>query len=94
MTFYKTGIFGGHWIESDLGFAVKVAKRDLILYREAKRQMSVTADVAANVVVLFRQGLGRWDDDSSVSVVEEEKNRILDNLTKALESQSFAVQVQ
>jgi len=88
--FKKRRWFSGGRIDSDEGFSVRLG-RDAVAYWEGSRRMLITADVGAGKVYVFTETIGRWDDDSSHTVNDEERQRIADNLRRAFESQGFSV---
>jgi hypothetical protein len=77
-------------IESDEGFSVAFG-RDTIVYCEAGRRMAVTADVGAGQANIFTVSIGRWDDDPQNAVSDEAKQRIANNIKRALEFRGLVV---
>jgi hypothetical protein len=78
------------WIESNEGFSVAFG-RDNIVYRELGRKMAITADVGVGQASVFVISIGRWDDDPLNPVSDQAKQRIANNVKRALESQGLVV---
>ncbi len=78
------------WIDSDEGFSVAFG-RDTLIYRECGRKMSITVDVGAGQANVFTESIGRWDDDPNNRVSDAIRQRIADNIKRALESQGELV---
>jgi len=78
------------WIESDEGFSVALG-RDIVVYRENGRRMAITADIGAGRANIFIISIGRWDDDPTNSVSDQEKNQIANNVKCALEFRGLVV---
>ena len=79
-------------IESDEGFSVSFG-RDTVVYREFGRRMAITADVGAGQANVFANSIGRWDDDPLNAESDQAKQRIANNVKRALESQGLAVKL-
>ena len=79
-------------IDSDEGFSVAFG-RDMVVYRESGRRMAITADVGAQEANIFTISIGRWDDDQVNIISEAEKQRIADNIERALEWQGLTVKL-
>jgi hypothetical protein len=77
-------------IESSEGFSVGFG-RDTVIYRESGRRMAITADIAAGQANLFTSGVGGWDDAPSSAVSDDERQKILNNVKRALEFRGLTV---
>jgi hypothetical protein len=75
-------------IDSDEGFYIALG-RDLLVYGEGNRRMSVTIDFGADQVNVFQISIGRWDDNPQVAIGNAERLRIADNIKRAIESQGL-----
>lgn len=73
----------GTQVVSDEGFSI-VWARDLLIYREGGRSMSITVDYGANDINVFTDTVTRWDDDPERSIDSEARDRIIDNIFRAL----------
>ena len=82
--FTKRKFFHRGRIESDEGFAVAFG-RDIVAYYESGRRMAITADFGGRQGNVFVDTVGRWDDDPLNASDEKEKQRISDNVKRALE---------
>jgi hypothetical protein len=65
--------------------------RDIVIYREGRRKMAITADIGAGQANLFMSSIARWEDDPLETIGDETKLRIANNVKRALESQGLAV---
>jgi hypothetical protein len=53
--------------------------------------MAITVDVGAKQANIFTKSIGRWDDDPMNPAVPQERERIADNVRRALEWQGLTV---
>jgi hypothetical protein len=75
-------------IYSDEGFSVSTAARDAIVYREGNRKMTISV-LEGNGV--YEETIGRWDDNPTQRIANEERTRIAANIRCAFESQGLSV---
>lgn len=79
-------------IVSDEGFTVATG-RDSLLYSEGKREMHVTTEAEPSGFAVALDTIGRWDDDLSRSVSDDDKKRIANNIRRALEWRGYTVSI-
>jgi hypothetical protein len=77
-------------IYSDEGFFV-VPGKDCLVYNEAGRKMTMTVEMGKNGFAIYEETVGRWDDNPAISVSNDERKRVGDNVRRALESQGQTV---
>ena len=82
--FTKRKLFPRGRIESDEGFSVAFG-RDTVVYYESGRRMAITGDFSGSTGAIYADTIGRWDDDPLNAVNEKEKDRIANNIKRALE---------
>jgi hypothetical protein len=75
-------------IYSDEGFFVSTGGRDAIVYHEGDRKMTITVNEGNGV---YEETIGRWDDNPTQKLGNEERKRIADNIRRAFESQGLPV---
>lgn len=88
--FYKRKLIHRGRIESDEGFSVTFG-RDWVAYCEANRRMVFTADFGGKTGAIFVDTIGRWDDDPSNTMSDEDKRKIAENVKRALEWDGMSV---
>jgi hypothetical protein len=87
---FRRGCIRRERIYSDEGFFVAVF-RDQLIYYEGRRKMTITVEMGAHGFAVYSDTIGRWDDDPLSSVTAAERNRIEDNIKRAVESQGQSV---
>jgi hypothetical protein len=80
---FKNKWWMGTKVVSDEGFSIEWG-RDLLVYREDGRSMSVTVDYGANDINVFTDSVTRWDDNPSVLIDKTVQERIVSNIFRAL----------
>jgi hypothetical protein len=83
-------MFKNHWwmgtrVESDEGFSVEW-KSDSLVYKEDGRSMGVTVDHGADEIIVFTDTVARWDDDPDTLIDTDVRDRIVNNILRALTS--------
>lgn len=73
---------------SDEGFSVSTGARDAIVYREGNRKMTISVLDGSGV---YEETIGRWDDNPTQKIANEERMRIAENIRRAFESQGLSV---
>jgi len=81
--FTKRKLFHRGRIESDEGFSVAFG-RDVVVYYEGDRRMEITADFSGRTGAVFVDTIGRWDDDPLNALSDKEKQRIAENIKRAI----------
>ena len=89
MTFKSNGLLRNE-IVSDEGFTV-VTGKDSLLYTEGERQMHVTTEAEPSGLAVALDTIGRWDDNPSRTVSDDDKQRIANNIRRALEWRGYTV---
>jgi hypothetical protein len=77
---------------SDEGFSVEFLGRDGIEYKEGEKSMRVDTEmlVPPHGISIYQQSIKRWRSPfESVLLTAEYKSRIVDNISKVIESQGF-----
>jgi hypothetical protein len=73
----------GSTVISDEGFSIQWG-RDALRYTENGRSMLINIDSGANEVIVFTDTVTRWDDDPATLVDKNTRDRIADNILRAL----------
>src|SRR3954462_13128723 len=72
-------------VYSDEGFYIAYG-RDWLVYQERDRKKKLTVD-AGKGIAIFTDTVGRWDDDPTNRIDQNERERIIQNIKRALEWQ-------
>lgn len=88
--FRRNRLWHSDRIFSDEGFFVLPGK-DWLVYSERGRRMTITVDMGAHGFAIYRDTIGRWDDNPMTREDENERARIGENVRRALESQGQSV---
>jgi hypothetical protein len=88
IVFKKGKLWRGGRIYSDEGFSVDIGGRDAIVYHEGSRKMTITVNEGNSI---YDETIGRWDDNPTQRISDQERGRIADNIRRAFESQGLAV---
>ena len=65
-----------------------IGGRDAIVYHEGSRKMTITVNEGNSI---YAKTIGRWDDNPTQRISDQERVRIADNIRRAFESQGWAV---
>lgn len=65
--------------------AMFTKRKHVVVYYEANRRMEITADFSGEAGAIFVDTIGRWDDDPSNTMSDGEKQRIAQNVKRAIE---------
>ena len=82
--------------QSDAGFSVEVLGRVGLRYVEGDRVMQVASEVLAtpDAMAMWSSSIVRWDPpDEGVAVTDQERQRIIENIRLAFESQGYKLEV-
>jgi hypothetical protein len=77
-------------IYSDEGFFV-IPGKDWLVYSEDGKRMTITVEMGRSGFAIYSETIGRWDDNPANSISNDERKRIVANVTRALESQGQSV---
>jgi hypothetical protein len=83
-------------IESDSGYSIEVLGRDGMRYTEDGRTMFLDSEVLATPasIAMHPASVKRWDAPHDAVVVDAtERERIIDNIRQAFESQGYRLVV-
>jgi len=87
---------GPNRYESSRGFAVEVLGRTGLRYAEGERTLFVDSEILAAPagMLIYLDSIKSWDASDEIEPLSEEaRQRIVDNIRAALESQGIAVDV-
>jgi hypothetical protein len=77
--------FLSSWItETDEGFSVNYG-RDVAIYREGNRRLTLSIDVGGKWATIFVGSGARWDDDPNNAIDAAAQMMIIERVKKALE---------
>jgi hypothetical protein len=81
-------------IESDAGFSLEVLGRDGMRYDERGRSVSIDSEMLATKgFAIHVNSLKRWDPPDKSRISKQERDRIVNNIRRALASQDEPVHV-